>query len=338
MADNLKRASKIVFITIFSLILSLLLISHAAQAQTTPFAVKVVGQNQQSIVQRKVNPGQSIKIKLLLSNNSSKNQHISVTSHTAFTGDAGIIQYNLKNPGKRYFGNVDFNRLLTGPQRITLNAHEKTTKMYTLTSPNNHFKGTILGGIYVSQLVNQQSKGNGSSKNQAYVGYTNILAYQIPIVLRQSNRIVHTKVKLKKVVCQVNNSTPVVLARIANITPTVFSRLELKTKIINQRNKKVVFQSNQKDISMAPLSYFDDHLILNKGLSAGNYILSINAQSGKRHWLFRKMFKINTKVAQATQTKNYRHHPDYVWAVIILGVAILIFMLTFVYRLGKRQR
>ncbi|QCZ51979.1 hypothetical protein SAC12_pA0043 (plasmid) [Levilactobacillus brevis] len=69
-----------------------------------PFAVKVVGQNQQSIVQRKVNPGQSIKIKLLLSNNSSKNQHISVTSHTAFTGDAGIIQYNLKNPGSVILG------------------------------------------------------------------------------------------------------------------------------------------------------------------------------------------------------------------------------------------
>ncbi|WP_257594027.1 hypothetical protein [Lactiplantibacillus plantarum] len=55
---------------------------------------------------------------------------------------------------------------------------KKTTKMYTLTSPQQHFKGTVLGGIYVSQLVNQQSKGNDSSKNRAYVGYKNILAYE----------------------------------------------------------------------------------------------------------------------------------------------------------------
>ncbi|MFS0506221.1 DUF3324 domain-containing protein [Lactiplantibacillus plantarum] len=338
MADNLNKASKIVFITIFSLILSLLLSFYSAQAQTTPFAVKVVGQNRQSIVQRKVYPGQSIKIKLFFSNNSSKVQHISITSHTAFTGDAGIIQYNLQNPGNRYFGKIDFNKLLAGPQKITLNAHETTTKMYTLKSPHQHFNGTVLGGIYISQLFNQQSKGNDSSKNRAYVGYKNILAYEIPIILKQNNRIVHTKLKLQKIICQVNNSTPVVLARIANITPTVFSHLKLKTKIISQRNKKVAYQSNQENISMSPLSYFDNHLLLNKSLSAGRYVLKIKAQSGKRRWSFSKTFKINARVAQATQTKNHKHYSKYLLALIIISIIILIFLFAGAYRLGKRQR
>lgn len=338
MADNLNKAPKIVFITIFSLILSLLFSFHSAQAQTTPFAVKVVSQNQQSVIQRIVKPGQTLKIKLLFSNNSSKSQNISITSHTAFTGDAGIIQYNLQNPGHRYFGKIDFNKLLAGPKKIKLNAHEKTTKMYTLTSPQQHFKGTVLGGIYVSQLVNQQSKGNDSSKNRAYVGYKNILAYEIPIILKQSNRIVHTKLKLKKIVCQVNNSTPVVLARIANITPTVFSHLKLKTKIISQQNQKVVFQSNQGNISMSPLSYFDNHLILNKSLSAGRYVLKMKAQSGKRHWCFSKTFKVNARVAQATQTKNHKHYSKYLLGLIIISILILIFLFAGAYRLRRRQR
>ncbi|WP_423788398.1 WxL protein host-binding domain-containing protein [Lactiplantibacillus plantarum] len=62
--------------------------------------------------------------------------------------------------------------------------------------------------------------------------------------------------KLKKIVCQVNNSTPVVLARIANITPTVFSHLKLKTKIISQQNQKSGIPKQPREYFYVPTKLF----------------------------------------------------------------------------------
>lgn len=302
------------------------------------YSVKVKGQNGSSSIEKTVSPKQRLHVKLLFTNRSSTRQIVNVECNTAFTGDTGNIQYNHTNIKSKFLSNTRFNKLVTGLGTVTLPANSTIKKSYTIKIPNQKFKGVIVGGFYVKQILNNNTTNTTqTSKKRAAMGYKNEIAYAIPIVLNESNKIIHTKLVLKNLSSSVINGNALVLAKIENVTPTVFGQLSVHTKIINLKSKNVVLTSNQSNMSMAPLSQFNYHILLNKNLKYGNYILQISMHSGKRHWKFSKVFSVSRQVANATNTHNHHKNNNSWWVLIIAGVIVVILLVIGAYYLGKRN-
>ncbi|WEV43442.1 DUF3324 domain-containing protein [Lactobacillus sp. ESL0684] len=317
-------------------LISLLFLINSGQkvAAAEGFSVKVAGQDT-SYVERKVKPKDTIKVKLIFSNNSTRKQKLAVAVNTAVTGDGGVVQYNLAKPGKRYFGKHDFAKMTTGPKTIELAPHGQISKTYQIKTPKAAFKGVAVGGFYIQQAGAKTPK-KPKTGSKAAIGYSNVYAYAIPIILRQSNSPVHTKLALTGATAKVINNQSVLLARIVNQTPTIFGQLTIKSKIIEQGTKRAVFTNTKNKLSMAPLSYFDYHIPLKQKLRSGNYQLQVRAQSGKRHWKFNQNFKINQKVAQASGSKTNSDKGNiWRWLAIGVGGVVMIALLIGMYYLGK---
>ncbi|WP_261912525.1 DUF916 domain-containing protein, partial [Lacticaseibacillus paracasei] len=162
------------------------------------------GQNGSSSIENTVSPKPRLHVKLLFTNRSSTRQIINVECNTAFTGDTGNIQYNHTNVKSKFLSNTRFNKLVTGLGTVTLPANSTIEKSYTIKIPNQKFKGVIVGGFYVKQILNNNTTTK-TSKKRAVMGYKNEIAYAIPIVLNESNKIIHTKLVFKKISSSVIN-------------------------------------------------------------------------------------------------------------------------------------
>lgn len=79
-----------------------------ASAQTKAgFTVKPVqsdANNHRDYFELKVNPNTVRTVKLIIKNTSSSLKTFKVEANTAYTGDSGLIQYNLRNTGHRVKG------------------------------------------------------------------------------------------------------------------------------------------------------------------------------------------------------------------------------------------
>ncbi len=331
-----------IFFTVFTvlgLMCCFLLISRTVNAASVDFSVKTEDKKSPAAVQRQITAGQVFTVKLLFTNNSAHSQNLSISCNTAFTGDTGNVQYNLENPKPSYFGSVNFNQLINGPKTVKLAAHGKVVKNYTIKSPDKKFKGVVVGGFYVRQIVSKRKLAK-TSKNKMAMGYTNVFAYVIPVILSQSNQIVHTKLVLQKTYSKVTHNIPVVIARIANVTPTFFGELSFKTRIVNVKNHRVMSKSSQNNMTMAPLSRFDYHVLLKKPLPAGKYLLNLTATSGQRIWHFDRTFQISQHVAQSTESRRHTSSDQWkLWLAVILGLIVLLVALSVgMYELGRHHK
>ncbi|WEV37206.1 DUF3324 domain-containing protein [Lactobacillus sp. ESL0677] len=301
------------------------------------FSVRVAGSNS-SYIERQVKPKQNLRVKLIFVNNSAKVQTVNVSPNQAITGDNGLVQYNLANPGKRYFGQNNFRQMTSGPHRVRLAAHAQVSKTYVVKVPRKAFKGVLAGSFYVSQITKPQ-KDKKAAGQKAVMGYRNVYSYAIPLILRESKQVVHTKLAMPKVMTKVDRSNPFIIVRLANETPTMFGQLVVTTKVVNPRTKKSVFAQTKKNLAMAPLSYFDNHVLLNKKLSSGTYDLLVIAQSGTRQWQFKQKVEIDAKLAQAASQKDRspKDHKIWLWLAIGAAVIVILLMLSGMYCLGKRH-
>ncbi|WEV71095.1 DUF3324 domain-containing protein [Lactobacillus sp. ESL0785] len=299
------------------------------------FSVKVAG-NDTTYIERKVKPREIIHVKLIFANNSSKMQRLKVAANPAFTGDNGLVQYNLTNPGQRYFGKNDFAKMTTGPKQIVLHPETSVIKTYTITIPKKKFVGVIAGGFYVLQVAMKRTDKNSAKENLA-IDYQNVYAYAIPVVLRESNQIIHAKLTLEKATTEVKYANAFIVARIANVTPTMFGQLYFKVKLIDPLTQETVFEQNRRNMAMAPLSYFNQHILLDKNVPSGNYQLLVTVKSGKRHWKFKRHLRIDAKVAHATgeQVQPKSKFKNWLWLAVIGGISLLVILFSGMYYLSR---
>ncbi|WP_289981300.1 DUF3324 domain-containing protein [Lactobacillus sp. UCMA15818] len=308
-------------------------------ASTKNYSVRVDDSENPTSIEKIVSPGQKFDVNLILTNNTSKKKTLRVSFNTAFTGDNGIVQYNLSVLGKKYFGPLDFNSMVSGRKTIVIQPSQQIKQTYQIKVPSQKFKGAFAGGFYVSESQDSSSSPGNSTINskKATVGYKSIIAYVIPVTLRESTKIQHTKLILKNVKARVINGSPFIISKIANMTPTIFGKLNFKIRIINLENNRTIQKSSSTGLEMAPLSQFNYHIPLKKKIADGKYLLDLKARSGQRHWHFQNKFVINNSVAKATQNRsknNTGSQANKLLIYILVGISIILLLLV-TYVLGK---
>ncbi|MBW1605574.1 DUF3324 domain-containing protein [Lactobacillus sp. Sy-1] len=306
---------------------------HADNANSQyQYSVEVDDSKNTSAIQQTVKPGQQLNVKLVFANNSNQVQTLRVNFNTAVTGDNGVIQYNFTDLTDRYFGRVNFSKLISGPKTIKLAAKAKVIQEYTIKVPKQSFSGVIAGGFYIAQ-----ADGSNQSNQQSGVNFKNVISYAIPIVLRENNRSINTKLALNQVLAKMHYGYPTVIAKIDNLTPTMFGQMKIKTHIIDQSNNQVVFKQIQTNMNMAPLTRMSYPVVINKKLAAGDYTLKLAVSSGKAHWNFKHSFSINAKLADATAKQSKTKGSPPVWIYVVIGSVVLLGLLVSVFYLGKSK-
>ncbi|UQS86585.1 DUF916 and DUF3324 domain-containing protein [Nicoliella spurrieriana] len=296
------------------------------------YSVEVDDQKNTSSIQKHVSPNQKLNVKLVFANNSAQVQRLNVNFNTATTGDNGVVQYNFSNLNDRYLGNVNFAKLVNGKKLITLAAKSKVIENYTITVPRKSFNGVIAGGFYITQA---KSKHGIHSKNG--VSFKNVISYAIPIVLRERNQQVNTKLNLNRVNAKIHYADPTVIAKIDNLTPTLFGQMNINAKIIDKNTNRIVFKQQQGNMAMAPLTRMAYPITIDQKLNPGQYLLKLAISSGKAHWHFTKPFEINAKISQATSKSAPAHAGMPIWVYVAIGGAVLLALLSGVYYLGTRK-
>ncbi|WP_157060681.1 DUF3324 domain-containing protein [Liquorilactobacillus ghanensis] len=310
---------------------------HVLAAKAS-FSVSVDEKSSPSSIEKDVEPKQVINVRLIFSNHSNQTQEFKVSPNTAFTGDNGIVQYNLKQLGNRYFGKLKFNSMVSGTRMVTLAPHQTIQKEYTIRIPTETFKGVFVGGFYVSQRGGASKADVSSDGKKAIMGYQSKVSYVIPVILQENEQIIHTKLNLEKVVAKSVVGEPVILAKIANLTPTYFGQLQLKAKVYTKDQHKKILKQTNSNMEMAPLSYFNYHIRLKKPLAKGKYMLVLKMNSGKRKWEFKRDFLVTTRVSQISQkTANNNDSNKINYPLIVLAGILLLMLLVVIYYLGKQR-
>lgn len=87
-----------------------------------------------------------------------------------------------------------------------------------------------------------------------------------------------------------NKNKSGILAKLANPTSWVMPHLSISTKVYQQDNNKLLYQSTDENLDMAPHSTFDYSVPAKTKLKAGHYYLDLVAKSGKNTWHFTEKF------------------------------------------------
>ncbi|EJO05782.1 WxL protein peptidoglycan domain-containing protein [Oenococcus oeni] len=128
---------------LISLLGFLLINGFNASAQTKAgFTVKPVqsdANNHRDYFELKVNPNTVRTVKLIIKNTSSSLKTFKVEANTAYTGDSGLIQYNLRNTGHRVKGKLLFSKMAGHVQRASLKAGRSKTLTFKIKIPKKVF-------------------------------------------------------------------------------------------------------------------------------------------------------------------------------------------------------
>lgn len=328
----------LVLVTLLGL---LLISSFSVSAQTKAgFTVKPVQSdtnNHKDYFELKVNPATVQTMKITIKNTSSSLKTFKVEPNTAYTGASGLIQYNLRNTGKKVKGKLLFSKMAGHVQRVSLKAGKSKTLTFKIKIPEKSFSGTVVGGLYIKEETNNQDEKKSSSKSSSGIQLKNTYAVAIPVFLSEQDKVVHTKLLLENVKPASSNKVPVILAKISNQTPTVFGQLKITSEVLDSDGSTVISKSSKTNMQMAPNSNFNYAISTNdKSIKAGKYTLKLEAQSGSRHWDFSKKFTISKKTAARVNKKIVTKH-NYSWIWFSLAALIVLLLLALAYWLGKRR-
>lgn len=308
-----------------------------ASAQTKAgFTVKPVqsdANNHRDYFELKVNPNTVRTVKLIIKNTSSSLKTFKVEANTAYTGDSGLIQYNLRNTGHRVKGKLLFSKMAGHVQRASLKAGRSKTLTFKIKIPKKSFSGTVVGGLYIKEEANSQN----DKKSGSGIQLKNTYAVVVPVFLSEKDKVVHTKLLLENVKPASINKVPVILAKISNQTPTVFGKLKITSEVLDSDGNTVISKSSNTNMQMAPNSNFNYAISTNdKSIKAGKYILKLEAQSGTRNWNFSRKFTISKKMA-ARVNKKIVIKRNYSWIWFSLALLIVLLLLALAYWLGRRH-
>ncbi|KRM96141.1 hypothetical protein FC19_GL001214 [Liquorilactobacillus aquaticus DSM 21051] len=175
-------------------------------------------------------------------------------------------------------------------KRILVQAHSYKNVVFKLKVPTAGFRGTVVGGIYVTR----QNTPTGTAQTKDYDEINNIFSMTLPVFLSQNfNSKYSPKLVLSKISSTSRNSRHAVLSvKVLNTSPVVFGAMRLNIKLLSQ--KKVLYKKKLTNLQMAPYSKLPLSLrLLNTPKLKGTYSLTVVIHSGNFNKKIIQKFKID---------------------------------------------
>lgn len=239
------------------------------------------------------------------------------------------LKYNIEN-------------LVTYPKSISVPANSSKEVSVQINAPAGNFSGELLGGIFVvenNQVNSKVSKG---------VTLKNQYEYVIGLQLQQNTDAVKPDLKFVKAYQTTDNYNRVIIyGEMDNDVPTLEKNVSVNAKITPENSSKVVLKNSKKNMSIAPDSYFNYPVDVNtlKGNSKDNRLkpgtytmyLNVKANNGKNLWNLKRNFTITSSQNRKVNKAVPKHSKD-IWIILggILILAIVAGSVIFIYRKNKR--
>ena len=276
----------------------------------------------------KVKPGQKQNLTIAIQNKDTKAHKYRISINRATTNVNGVVDYSKHGVKKASSLKQNIEDLLPKPKTVTVAAKTNQSFALPMSVSTTAFNGTLLGGIRVMQVDN-----NDSSKGKG-VTLTNRYAYVIGLQLQEQSDIsaIAPNMILNSVKAKQLNYRNYVSANLENTAPIIMSDVKVNAKVLKYGTKTTVMKTTKDNMSLAPNSDFAFPISANNNpLQAGKYTLDLDAWavSKKYHWHFSKNFTIKKETAdKLNKTAVDQKKPKSNWLMwLLIGLAILILLL-----------
>nr|OTP49878.1 hypothetical protein A5881_001293 [Enterococcus termitis] len=275
-----------------------------------------------------VKKGEEIALHFSLRNPSDKDIVITNTISPATTNKNGQIIYGPSKtalPSSAKYNLADF---IEGPKETTVPANAATDLVLHLHAPDDAFEGILLGGIEFEQAHEQ-------SDTQTI---QNIVAYDIPILLRQTTQEVPLSLTFDKLDTSMLSDKQLLVQTIYNSTPTLAKKGAIVTEIRKQDSNDVVYKETNDEVNFAPNATMAfDISLQDQPLSAGNYTAKTTVQFGDKKWETTDSFKLAKPIERTNAPSNLVTNTPkkVIYPLIILVLLIIIVALLYKTRKTK---
>ncbi|EOS7985823.1 DUF3324 domain-containing protein, partial [Enterococcus hirae] len=154
--------------------------------------------------------------------------------------------------------------------------------------PAHNVQGVILGGVVVSEKIDDKEK------NQNIV--SNDYCYTIGIVLTNEDKVnlfKNVSVTLENVIPNLASGKKVVQANILNPNPYIFSKAQVKGAVYSEDGTKKIKENSMDNVSIAPYSCLPFQIDWGKeDLKPGKYLFKGTVKTAENTWNFERKFDI----------------------------------------------
>lgn len=315
---------------ILALLISFLLLApnfSLAQATQTTFSVNPNYPSQQApdvngYYDLTVTNNEEVDLRFSLKNPSDKEIIVTNTISPATTNKNGQIIYGPTEIALDASADYNLADLITGAKETTVPANSTTDLVLHLKSPTKEFQGIILGGIEFEE----KRTDNASQTIQ------NVIAYDIPILLRQNSQSVPLSFTFDKLNQNKQADQLFLTQRIYNSTPAIAKKGKLVTEIRRDGTTEILYKETNNEVNFAPNSTMDFEISLtDSSLSNGNYTAKTIIQFGEQKWETTESFTITGKTKRNSATSNIENKKTTkrIYPLVILGLIAVIVLLLY---------
>lgn len=288
-----------------------------------------------SFFKLKVTPKTEQDLTIRLTNLEDTEMTLTVSPNPAFTNQAGVIEYSDYKRAKDSSAQYTIPELFSEPQKVKLKAKEAKDITFKLTVPEQAFSGTILGGFYALKETGE------TSDSEENLSIQNRYAMVMGISLQEDTEtVISPELKLNAIKPGLDNGRTAVFANLQNIKPQAFGEMTVTAKVSPKGSTEVLHETKKEKQEMAPNSNYDFAIDWDdEAIEAGDYHLSLVAQSGKKEWKFEEDFTIVDQEAEKLNEQAVGlTKPDYTWLYILIAILLMLILVILAFILGRRKR
>lgn len=320
---------RIVLLFLFSILFFLTGNYGQIQASQVNFTVQPITSDYQlnkkkTYFDLKADPGTDTQLKIKVINLINRPIKVAFIVRNATTNYNGVVEYAESQSqvvAQQPFSIIDTVKLNQDKMTIPANGEKIITMDVEL--PKKSFNGIVAGGISVIEDSELQTQGK---TRQAVID--NRYLYTTAVVFHGQKNVDSAQLNLKKVEPIQINARNVIAAKFENQSAMFLNNVHVNARVRQLGNSKIIYQSDNKDMQIAPSSEFvyPIPLIAGKSLKSGTYEFMADVTSKNQIWHFKQKFTIDGLKARELNKKDVTiDHTNYLfyWTVFILLIVVI---------------
>lgn len=285
-------------------------------------------------------PSQEQSFSLILSNPSDEEVNIDINIEGAKTNKNGVIEYSPNDIPNDKSLKYPFEKILSGPTNVKLNAKETKNIEFKIVMPSEEFDGIVVGGV---SLIRSLKDDNETDEKGTQI--KNRYRYVVPVVLRNNQEEVIPKLELQKVYPEQLNAKNTIYIDFSNINAVFFDNMSVEVQILEKGKETVLYQTKKNDMRMAPNTLIQFPVSMQgEKMIPGDYTAKIQVKGSKgviENWT--QDFKISKEQADKYNERDIGLYEEKStnWKLIlmiVLGTVILIAIIYFVLSKLKHKK
>lgn len=286
----------------------------------------------------RVTPKQEQELSITIINPTDKPVTVLPTIGPAITNSNGVVEYGGSTTYKldktAPFNLADVLTVKDNQTEIVVPKQSQVPLKLVLKVPEEPFIGYVAGGITLKQKDDPEKEGD--QKKQG-VAIENTFAYNIAILLTESDEKLTPKLEMPKVKVGQDNYRNTIFAYFKNPESRFINKMTVDARITKKGSDTVLYEKKQSEMQVAPNTTFDFPISLEgQPMKAGRYLLIADVEGSNETWHFEKEFEIKAEEARKYNKADVSiERPDYTWWYVLGGV---LFLLLIIYAMWRRRQ